>query len=244
MLAILMLAACAASPAADAPNLVPNPTFDQPDPADPARPAGWELPDGLGIQWLDAPKGHGKAIRMDTRISETDMEAQWKLKKLDGEWHIPNAAKNPIAETYGLSLYSKPFPIKRGRPYRVTYDYLGAAGGVKVWVRGYVATTDAEGKPTMRRIYEAVANGDQHRGGKDEEWHTTSMCFHPTIEREATKNLPKVTEMRVMLFAFHPPQVYWFDNPVVAEISDEEYAKYKDWEKQQRDMGGQKKARK
>ena len=46
----LWLAAAAASAAA-ATNLVANGGFETAAPADPRRPAGWALPDGLGVRW-------------------------------------------------------------------------------------------------------------------------------------------------------------------------------------------------
>ena len=94
--------------------------------------------DGLGVQWTKAPDAaHGKAIRMDTRISEQAMQAQWVKTGLTNMWNIPKPEKNAIAETYGLSLYSDAIPVKPGQAYRITFDYQGPDGGAKVWVRGW-----------------------------------------------------------------------------------------------------------
>ena len=35
-----------------------------------------------------------------------------------------------------------------------------------------------------------------------------------------TKFRPEVTEMKVMLFAYHPPGVYWFDNVKIEPVSE------------------------
>ena len=36
-------------------SVLPNGDFQQGDPAHPGKPAHWDLPDGLGVQWTDAP---------------------------------------------------------------------------------------------------------------------------------------------------------------------------------------------
>ncbi len=202
----LALAAAAAAPAA---NLVVNGGFEQADPAAPGRPLGWDLPDGLGVQWAPVPAGmdgaaRGRAIRMDTRVSERAMEARWREKGLD-TWHIPDAAGNAIADTYGLSFYSAPFPVSSGTTYRVRFRLRKERGGegAKVWVRGY-----GELRGALRRLYETVVfcRGE---GGK---WLSFEQEFSPT------KHRPAVTEMRVMLYAYYPPGVYWFDEVAVEPV--------------------------
>ncbi len=184
-----------------APSLVENGDFETADANDPGRPAGWAMPDGLGVQWTNAPIGadgapRGKAIRLDTRVSEKDMVARWKEKGIT-EWNIPSPADGAVAGTYGLSFYSQPIKIETGVTYRVEFDFMGPPGGAKVWVRCYGLFHDR-----MRRRYETVINC---RGAKDK-WTTFSKNFCPTRLR------PEVTEMKVMLYAYWPPSVYWFDN--------------------------------
>ncbi len=223
-LPILLLVVCcfvwqssvgAAEPAANAPNLVVNGGLDQADPADARRPLGWERPDGLGVRWEDAPApagaGHGKALRLDTAVSEIGMMEQWKKVGITA-WNIPNATADPVAATYGLSIYSQAFPITKGRSYRVSVAYHGA-GGAKVWVRGYGELTRPEGVE-KRRLYEAVAEVTASPQG----WTVTAHDFAPT------KHTPKVTEMKVMLFAYWPPGVSWFDDVRVVELPEEAQA--------------------
>jgi hypothetical protein len=65
------------------------------------------------------------------------------------------------------------------------------------------------------------------RGEKQRRWETTVTChcknrawttctqdFHPTRAR------PEVTEMKVMLFAFYPAGVSWFDNIRIEPITE------------------------
>ena len=114
---LLILALTAAQGPAQSNSVLPHGDFEQADAQDKAKAAGWDRVDGLGVQWTNAPDAaHGKAIRMDTRVSEQAMQAQWVRTGLTNLWNIPKPEKNPIAETYGLSLYSDPIPVKPGQP--------------------------------------------------------------------------------------------------------------------------------
>lgn len=188
-----------------APNLVANGDFAQADPARSGAPLGWDRFDGLGIQWTNAPDGHGRAIRMDTRISETAMNASWARAGLTNDWFIPNAAGNAIAETYGLSYYSVPFAVASGVTYRVSADVWGPSGA-KIWVRGY-----GQFRGRLTRRYESVLNCY----GSGTAWRTCTQDFCPT------KHRPDLTEMRVMLFAYYPAGVYWFRNVRVEAVGTE-----------------------
>ncbi len=193
----------------DEPNLCPGGDFEAADPKDATRPAGWDKPDGLGVQWIAAPAGanlqaHGKAIRMDTSISEQRMVAQWRKTGLT-QWLIPKPGANAIAETYGLSFYSASLPVKPGQAYRITFDFKGQSGGAKVWVRGW-----GHFNGEKRRRYEKLVNCYS----KDQQWVTISQTFNPT------RNRPEVTEMKVMLYAYNPPGIYWFDNVKIEPVAE------------------------
>jgi hypothetical protein len=204
-----------ASPAADENPQKPEPAsaailangdFATVDPDEPGKPSGWARPDGLGVQWVDAPgdDAHGKAIRMDTSVTEKAMVEQWKKTGLDKTWDIPKAANNSISDTYGLSYYSDPFPVTNGQAYRVSFDFLGPSEGAKVWVRGY-----GEFKGEKRRRYEKVVTCRTDQPG----WTHFTAVLNPT------QNRPEVTEMKVMLYAFYPPGIYWFDNVRIDPIT-------------------------
>ncbi len=182
-----------------------NGNFEMADPTDPLKPAGWDRVDGLGVQWAQAPDpAHGQAIRMDTRLSERAMQAQWIKTGLTNIWNIPDPGKNAIAETYGLSLYSAAMPVQPGLAYRITFDFQGH-GGAKVWVRGYGMFAGEK-----RRRWETYV--DCH--GKAGAWTTQSQIFHPTKFRK------DVTEIKVMLFAYYPAGVYWFDNVRIEPVAE------------------------
>ncbi len=196
------------TPAAE--SLVRNGSLEDADPSNPAKPAFWDKTDGLGVQWTAAPDpAHGKAIRMDTTVSEKAMVESWKKAGLSDKWDIPNPAGNAVAETYGLSHYSDAIPVQKGQPYKITFDYLGPSGGAKVWVRGW-----GQFQGEKRRRWETTI---ECRVANPNTWTTISQEFFPT------KNRPEVTEMRVMLYAFYPAGIYWFDNVKIQPITLQEY---------------------
>lgn len=199
--------------AEEAAPLVKNGDFDAVDAKDATKPASWYKPDGLGVQWTNESGSttHGKCIRMDTTVSEKAMVEQWKRTGLTNFWDIPNPAGNAVAETYGLSYYSDAIPVQSGQAYRVSFDFKGQ-GGAKVWVRCYGLF---EGE--LRRRYEKVVPCE----GRGNEWHTQSAVLHPTRQR------PEISEMKVMLYAYYPAGIYWFDNIRIEPITEEDYARAK-----------------
>jgi len=190
-------------------SVLPNGDFEQADPAHPGKALHWDLIDGLGVQWTDAPTvpgapAHGKAIRMDTAQTEKAMMASYTKAGLT-QWVFPKPSDGPIAETYGLSLYSEAMPVVPGKTYRVTFDYLAEKGTAgKLWFRAY-ANVDGEKK----RVYEGTIDCGGSGG-----WKQFSGVFHPTKYR------PNVDEFKIMLFAFYPPGVAWFDNVRVEAVDE------------------------
>jgi hypothetical protein len=195
---------------AHAQSVLPNGDFEQADPTHPGKPAHWDLPDGLGVQWIDAPNvpgmpQHGKAIRMDTSQTEQAMMASYAKAGLT-QWIFPHPGGDKIGRSYGLSLYSEAIPVTPGKTYRVTFDYmsvLGTAG--KLWFRAY-----DEVNGTEKRVYEGTIGC----GGGGGEWRQFTGVFHPTKYR------PNVKEFKIMLFAYYPPGVAWFDNVRVETVDE------------------------
>ena len=181
--------------------LVVNGNFSQVDPTDARIPLGWERPDGLAVQWTDGPDASGgtsdggKAIRMDTSLSEHDVVDQFTKVGLT-QWVFSNPTGDAIAATYGLSLYSQAMPVIADTTYRITVRYRGS-GGAKVWVRGYGQKGGKE-----RRLYESVGACP----AAEKTWEEFTQDFNPT------NHTPAVTTMKVMLFAYWPPGVSWFDD--------------------------------
>jgi hypothetical protein len=191
-------------------NLVANGDFERADATDANRPDAWDRPDGLGVRWLEVPKDldgarHGKALCMDTSVSEKAMMAQWAKVHIT-DWNIPKATGDPVAASYGLSLYSRAFPIHAGKYYRVSVLFHGS--GAKIWVRGY-ALVDHHGITRHQRQYEALTELTASPKG----WAVTTYDFNPTL------HTPGVTEMKVMIFAYWPPGITWFDDVCVRELA-------------------------
>lgn len=197
-----------AAEAAPAAPLVKNGGFETVDPADKSKPQFWDRLDGVGVQWTDAPaddKGRagGKAIRMNTAISEKDYVAQCQKIGLE-KWVFPDPSGGAIAETYGLSYYSDSMPVVKGQKYKVTAMFRGSGGGAKIWVRAY-GMLNGE----MRRRYEAQFSCV----GNPNAWTENSMEFTPSKMRD-------VSEMKVMLYAYYPAAVYWFDNVKIEPVGE------------------------
>jgi hypothetical protein len=192
---------------AAAENILSNGNFDLPDPANPQKPAAWDAMDGTGVQWTDAPnvagENRGKAIRMDTSLSETAYVDSCTRAGVM-QWVFPHPKSNAIAETYGLSLYSAPGPVEPGKSYRISFDFMSEKGTAgKVWFRGY-----SENGEKLKRVYEGVLDCNSKGAWK----HFTGI-FNPT------KNRP-VTKFRVMLFTYYPAGVSWFDNVTVEPLDE------------------------
>jgi len=190
-------------------SVLPNGDFEQGDPAHPGKPAHWDVPDGLGVQWTDAPSvpgapPHGKAIRMDTSQTEKAMIASYTKAGLT-QWIFPHPADNSISDTYGLSLYSQAVPVVAGKTYRVTFDYMAEKGTAgKLWFRAY-----ANDNGQKKRVYEGTIDCGGSGG-----WKQFTGLFHPTKYR------PDVAEFKIMLFAFYPAGVAWFDNVRVETVDE------------------------
>ena len=203
LLCVLSLLSCVAR----AQSVLPNGDFEQGDPAHPGKALHWDAVDGLGVQWTDAPAipgapPHGKAIRMDTSISERDMVASFQKAGLT-QWVFPNASGGPIAASYGLSLYSDAVPVTPGKNYRITFDYMSEKGtNGFILMRGY-ANVDGQKKRVYEKKIECSSQGA---------WKTFSDIAHPG------RSPQPVDEFKIMLFAYFPPGVAWFDNVKVEPI--------------------------
>lgn len=179
--------------------------FEQADPANSAKPLGWELSDGNAVAWTNSgDPAHGKAIRMNTAMSEQDADDSNAKAGLT-KWVFPHPANTAIGESYGLSLYSEAFPCNPDKVYTVTFDYKCEKGtGGKLWMRGYSLVNGEE-----KRVYE----GNVDCGG-NAEWKTYTGTFHPT------KHTPSVTKLKIMLYAIVPDGIAWYDNVKVTEADD------------------------
>jgi hypothetical protein len=185
-------------------SVLPNGDFEQGDSAHPGKALHWDAVDGLGVRWTDAPgtPPHGKAIRMDTSVSEIDMVASYQKAGLT-QWVFPKPAGNAIAETYGLSLYSDAVPVVPGKNYRITFDFMSEKGTAGfILLRGYANVNGQK-----KRVYEKKIEC-----GSQGAWKTFTDVAHPSHSP-----MP-IDEFKIMLFAYFPAGVAWYDNVKVEPI--------------------------
>ncbi len=195
-------------------NLVPNGGFEK---GSKGVPASWQRPDGLTSFWVPAPKRKGRCLKIDTDVlKEQYRERQKELKKRP----VPpppekksTAGKkySTVAAVEGVAFYSDWIPVKPGVAYELLVDVRTERGSKapKVFVKGYVE--DPRRPPGYRR---RVAYKKYLTCKASPSWRTFSMTFHPTART------PRVKWIRVMLFAYWPPGVYYFDNVVVRPAVD------------------------
>jgi hypothetical protein len=213
---------------------LPNAGFE--DKADaakgrPERPKGWAYPDGVTALWQE-DEDHGKVIVLDTNVLEVEAkqrQAELRLaaeKQADLPAAKPKTAPAPaqkhavIGATYGVSYYSEKIQCKLKQAYKISFDYKGASGGAKVWVRGWGTF-----KGEDRRRWEMIVNCRTQGGG----WRHFEQAFHPT-RRPTGKDSETHTEiayLRVMLYAYWPAGRYAFDNVKVEEIDEAEFKRLK-----------------
>ena len=196
---------------AHAQSVLLNGDFEQGDAAHPGKPLHWDATDGLGVQWTDAPAipgapPHGKALRMNTAVSEIDMVASYQKAGLT-QWVFPHPQGNAIAETYGLSLYSEVVPLEPGKNYRITFDYMSEKGTAGfILMRGY-ANVNGQKKRVYEKKIECASQGA---------WKTFTDIAHPG------RSPQPVDEFKIMLFAYFPAGVAWFDNVKVEPVKEED----------------------
>ncbi len=199
---LLLLCALSLLPlGARAQSVLPNGDFEQGDPAHPGKALHWDAVDGLGVRWTDAPQ-HGKAIRMDTSVSEINVVASYQKAGLT-QWVFPKPAASAIGETYGLSLYSEAVPAIPGKNYRITFDFMSEKGTAGfILLRAY-ANVNGQKKRVYEKKIECSSQGA---------WKTFTDVAHP-----GHSPIP-IDEFKIMLFAYYPDGVAWYDNVKVEPI--------------------------
>jgi hypothetical protein len=208
-----------AAPEADAaaptrgPNLVANGGFE----SGAKHPDGWDRLDGLTTFRVASESPTGKCLKMDTDVYHNQW-VEWRA-----EWKAgaePEAAppKTPtagpkydtVAGLYGVEFVSAPIPVKPGRAYKVEADYRARTTDFffpKMFIRGY---GDVGGE--KRVVYDAYLA--LRSLTKTAEWkHNVRTIRIPTAA-------PAPVEfVRIKLYAYWPPGVYYFDNVSMKELA-------------------------
>src|SRR5262249_61788217 len=149
---------------------------------------------------------------------------------------------HPLAGLEGVWFWSDPIPVKKGQAYWLTVDAKGPSGGMLAWLVGYPEKPQTAfgadagafqeflqqkitNKPLPRgRNFEPFIKKDKYRGqlssiagSSPNEWRTFSRRQQPF---RPTENTPDVRYVRVLLYAYWPPGVYYFDNVRLTEAPD------------------------
>lgn len=199
------------------PNLLVNGDFEEGD----KQPVGWDRPDGLSTFWVPGGPKPGKCIKIDTDIY-LDEWKKWQEEAKSSTGPAPRKTPttgnkyDTVAGTHGVHYYSDWLDVKPGTAYRLSVDCKGRAiyGGAvdffaKVFVKGYDLFKDAQGREQWREVWNSYVACRTRTEGK--QWEHFSKVFNPT------ERTPNVKRMRVILYAYWPPDVYFFDNVRLTE---------------------------
>ncbi|HEY7426997.1 MAG TPA: hypothetical protein VH682_22370 [Gemmataceae bacterium] len=222
------------------PNLVPNGDFE----AGEGTPTGWQTIDGLSTFWVKDDAAHGKVIKFNTDIYQSQAYEWWpKLAKGASPKDAPTRIEtkgdkyDTLAGLDGVWFWSDYIPVEEGKAYWLTVDVKGPA--ILTWLVGYPekgssafgsengAFQDAlkesiTKKPVEKKrghdpfIHSYVWKGQMAAGGSNE-WKTYSrrkMPFRPTVSAGKPNGVKFV---RVMIYPFWPPATYYVDNVKLVE---------------------------
>ena len=198
-------------------NLVANAGFEAGD----KSPDGWQRIDGLTTFWVAGERPTGKRVRFDTNVYHSQWKA-WQEKYKAGATADEAPAKVPtsgpkydtVAGLYGVAYFSDPIAVRPGTSYKVEVDYRGKSvlGGAveffpKLFIRGY-----GEVAGEKRVVYDAYLALRCKTQAKEWE-HNVRIITIPTDMRTP------VEFVRLMLYAYWPPDLYWFDNVTMKEVA-------------------------
>ncbi len=206
-----------ATPEADAkvptrgPNLVGNGGFELGE----VHPTGWDRLDGLTTFRVSGVSPAGKCLKIDTDVYH-DQWVKWRERWRAGA--PPEAAPrktptsgpkyNTVAGIYGVEFVCDPVPVEPGKAYKVEVDYRCRSTDFffpKVFIRGY---GNVQGE--KRVVYDAYLALRSLE--KFDQWkHGVRICRIPTDTHSP------VEFVKLKLYAYWPPGVYYFDNVSLKE---------------------------
>ena len=142
-------------------NLVPNPSFEDPDPQDKTQPA----------RWVDA-----SAKKQATWANRGD------AKTGDRKCLVLHPDKD-MAESYGLIWYSDYIPVEQGAAYVVSMDMKSEGPAIIIWTKGY---TSYAGE--WRNSYKYQKRFYPEKGGQWEHFQTEPFVpRNPSVKVEKVR---------------------------------------------------------
>lgn len=168
-------------------------------------PANWQ-PIKEHMSWVADPDGKsGKVVRFD----------------------MPR----DVAATYGMLLYSQPFNVEAGATYRIRWRFKSMAPAVKLFIKGYDAFAKKFGFEGQDREVWRSRKDPQHGPRVQNEYETGEWTeyghdfvpFAGKTDARTGRFLrgPKQPRaIRLMLYAYWPEGVVYWDDIVVKKIKD------------------------
>lgn len=206
-------------------NLVVNGDFER---GSGHGPSGWQHPDGLTSFWVKAPRGSGRAIKINTDVLASQFRARREemAKALEeGSKPPPAPERKPtrppkydtVAGNDGVHFVSDRITVEPSKFYKLQVDVrVDGKASPKVWIKAY-ARISSRGGVRERVVWEKSLNCN----GANRDWATYTMVFP-----RKTRVPERVEFVRVQLYPYWPPATYWFDNVRLVEIDPSEVENY------------------
>ncbi|MDD4890091.1 MAG: hypothetical protein PHU85_09180 [Phycisphaerae bacterium] len=209
-------------------NLVPNPDFEQGDPA--GKLTGWEVV--IGDKRYNPAKFEGASAPI---VDDFLKHGWWSLDPADAKNRVLHfAISENVAATYGVACYSDWIPITPGCIYRFSYRWRVDGPTPKVFLKGYALC------PTPG---EKEAGKDQPMAWQRREVYRRQV--HPTSEADPKRDLgngwtettadlcPRHDQrpphwLRVDIYGYWPKGRAWFDHVVLKQLSDKPVVEQKE----------------
>ena len=169
-------------------------------------PANWD-PLKENMSWVDDPDGKsGKVVRFD----------------------MPR----DVAATYGMLLYSEAIRVEPGATYRLRWRFKTMAPAVKLFIKGYAEFPKGLGfEGQAREVFRSRKDPqygprvkNEYEKGKWTEYGHDFVPFlvgkHDPKTGRFIKNTRQPRYIRLMLYAYWPQGVVYWDNIVVKKIKD------------------------
>jgi hypothetical protein len=209
-------------------------------------PKSWQTIDGLSSFYVTDPDPkHNKVIKLDTDVGQVQAYDWWceiargaSPKKAPAKRPASGNKSDTLAGTDGAWFWSDPFPITKGKSYRLTIDVKGPE--MLAWLVGYAEKPDTSfgaDEPTFQEHLKAkqagkpaptgrnrdafqlqhAYRGQMKAGGDAKEWKTYTRDVRPFRPTVVT---PTVKWGRILLLPTKPAGEYYIDNVKVIEMSE------------------------
>jgi hypothetical protein len=191
-------------------------------------PLGWEEPDGLTSFWEKVGGKHGRVIRLDTDVKQSEHDRRLEEMKIPHGDRPPPGTKSPttppkydtVGGNKGATLRSDRIPIEQGATYRLTVDVWSKGPAAKVWVKGYGIVPRRGSIPQReRKLYDRY----KQIRGETEGWQTFTSVCHPTRRPGNLRGSRfPVRHVRIQLYAYWPSGEVLFDNVRFEKIEEKD----------------------